>query len=300
VYASILVPLDGSPLGERALRYALPLAEQHGARLILLGVLEPVFPLMIGGGVPVRDPSLDRELQEERRKYVERVAKRLRRGTSVTVESVLREGKVVPTIAHYAREANVQLIVMCTHGRGGFERLWLGSVADGLLRQLPVPILLVRAKRTPAKGELESPPFPRIVVALDGSPRSEGALDATLALLGQAPVTMTLVNVVHPTAVLASSSFPSRVEAEMCADYLEPLAARHRSEQCEIGVETTAHANVARAITNLATRRDASLIAIATQGLGGVERLIIGSVADKLIRTAPMPVLVVPSVAGPA
>lgn len=300
MYASILVPLDGSPLGERALRYALPIAEQHGARLMLLGVLEPPVPLTSGGGVPVRDASLDRALQEEQRKYVDGVAKRLRKRTSVTVESVLREGKVVPTIAHYAREAQVQLIVMCTHGRGGFERLWLGSVADGLLRQLPVPILLVRGTRTLPKGDVGIPAFPRIVVALDGSPRAEAAVDATLALLGQGPATLTLVNVVHPTAVIASHSVPSRAEAEMCAEYLEPLAARHRSAHCEIEVATAAHASVARAVIDLATRHEASLIAIATQGRGGVERFVIGSVADKLIRTAPTPVLVVPSAAEPA
>lgn len=295
MYTSILVPLDGSPLGERALAQAVPIAEQHGARLILLHVLEPISPLLMGGGVPVRDSALDLTWREDAKKYLAKAAARLRKRTMAPVEAVWREGKVVPTLAAYATEAGVDLIVMCTHGRGGFERFWLGSVADGLIRHLPAPVLLVRAGRKSAKNVADSAQFSRIVVALDGSPRAESALEATMAMVQSAPTAITLVNVVHPTAALASHSFPSRAEQDMCATYLEPLAARHRTESCEIAVETLANANIGRAILEIAKRHDAQLIALATQGLGGAERFIVGSVADKLIRTSPVPVLVVPS-----
>ena len=294
MYASILVPLDGSPLGERALAQAVPIAEQHGAKLILMHVVEPINRFLLGGGVPVRDSALDLTWRDDARKYLEKAVARTRKRTTVPVEGVLKEGKVVPTIAEYAREAGVGLIVMCTHGRGGFERFWLGSVADGLLRHLPVPVLLVRAARKSAKTDADAAPFARIVVALDGSPRGERALTETINLVQSTPTAITLVNVVHPTAALASHSFPSRAEQEMCAHYLEPLAERNRSTSCEIGVETLAYANIGRGILEVAKRHDATMIALATQGLGGAERLIVGSVADKLIRTATMPVLVVP------
>ncbi len=296
MYKSILVPLDGSPLGERALSQALPIAEQHGATLILMHVEEPINPIVMGGGAPVRDSALDLTWRVDAQTYLTKATARTRKRTSVPVESVLLEGKVVPTIAAFAAEAGVGLVVMCTHGRGGFERLWLGSVADGLIRQLTVPLLLVRAARKSAKAAAEPVPFARIVVALDGSPRAERALTETIDLVQSMPTALTLVNVVHPTAALASHSFPSRAEQEMCANYLEPLAQRHRSASCEIGVETVAYANVGRAILEVATRHDATLIALATQGLGGAQRLIVGSVADKLIRTATIPVLVVPPV----
>jgi nucleotide-binding universal stress UspA family protein len=294
MYASILVPLDGSPLGERALAQAVPIAEQHGAKLILMHVVEPINPLLLGGGVPVRDSALDLTWRDDARKYLEKAVARTRKRTTVPVEGAFKEGKVVPTIAAYATEAGVGLIVMCTHGRGGFERFWLGSVADGLIRHLPVPVLLVRAARKSAKADANAAPFARIVVALDGSARAERALSETINLVQSTPTALTLVNVVHPTAALASHSFPSRAEQEMCANYLEPLAERNRSTSCEIGVETLAYANVGRAILEVAKRHDATMIALATQGLGGAQRMIVGSVADKLIRTATVPVLVVP------
>jgi nucleotide-binding universal stress UspA family protein len=294
MYASILVPLDGSPLGERALAQAVPIAEQHGAKLILMHVEEPINPIVLGGGAPVRDSALDLTWRLDAEAYLKKATSRTRKRTLVPVESVLREGKVVPTIASFATEAGVGLVVMCTHGRGGFERFWLGSVADGLIRHLSVPLLLVRAARKSPKADADAAPFSRIVVALDGSSRAERALTETIHLVQSTPTALTLVNVVHPTAAMASHSFPSRAEQEMCANYLEPQAQRHRSESCEIGVETVAYANVGRAILEVAKRHDATLIALATQGLGGAQRLIVGSVADKLIRTAPMPVLVVP------
>ena len=294
MYTSILVPLDGSPLGERALAQAVPIAEQHGAKLILMHVAEPINPILLGGGAPVRDSALDRTWRDDARKYLDKATARTRKRTTVPVECVLREGKIVPTLAAYATEAGVGLIVMCTHGRGGFERLWLGSVADGLIRHLPVPVLLVRAARRAAKSDATVAPFERIVVALDGSPRAERALTEAMELVQSAPTALTLVNVVHPTSALASHSFPSRAEQEMCATYLEPLAARHRTATCEIAVETLAYANIGRAVLEIAKRHDAQLIALATQGLGGAERFIVGSVADKLIRTASVPVLVVP------
>jgi nucleotide-binding universal stress UspA family protein len=294
MYTRILVPVDGSPLGERALAQAVPIAEQHGATLVLMHVAEPINPIVLGGGAPVRDSALDQAWRVDAETYLKKATARTRKRTSVPVESVLREGRIVPTIAAYVTETRVGLIVMCTHGRGGFERLWLGSVADGLIRHLPVPVLLVRGGRKAAKSDAAAVPFARIVVALDGSPRAERALTETLHLVQTTPTAMTLVNVVHPTAAMASKSFPSRAEQEMCANYLEPLAVRHRSATCEIGVETMAYANVGRAILEVAKRHDATLIALATQGLGGAQRLIVGSVADKLIRTATMPVLVVP------
>lgn len=295
MYASILVPLDGSPLGERALVYAVPLAERHGARLILMRVHEPVLPLTVGG-ITLGDEASERAWRADQEHYLQKVAKRTRKRTSAVVETVFRDGKVVPTLVEFARDAQVGLIVLCTHGRGGFERLWLGSVADGLLRQLPAPTLLVRGGRSAPKLDVEAGAslFPRVVVPLDGSRGAERALEIAAGLVGAEATAFTLMSVVHPTMAMASKSFPSRAEQEMCAEYLEPLAARHRQGAHTIGVETKVSANVGRAILDAVKHHDATLVALSTQGLGGMQRLLMGSVADKLIRTAPVPVLVCP------
>lgn len=294
MYRHILVPTDGSPLSERALRYAVPLAERHGARLTLLHVAAPILDAIAGGGAPVREPALDAAWRAEDRKAVERIAKRTRKQTAVQVDVAYRSGRPAPTIAEFATTERADLVVLCTHGRGGFERLWLGSVADALLRQLTVPTLLVRGARGVALPEPGEELFPHVLVPLDGSPRAESALDAAIGLVGTAASAFTLLSVVHPTAAMGAKSFPSQAERDLCASYLEPLAVRHRAGGRSVAVETAVTANVGRAIVEHAKRHEASLIALATQGLGGVQRFIVGSVADKLLRTSPVPVLVVP------
>lgn len=294
MYATILVPLDGSPLSERALRYAIPIAERHGARLVLLHVAAPLLSMIAGGGAPVRDAALDAEAAAEDRRVIERIAKRARKRTAVQVDLIFRVGRPAAEIADVATREAVGLVVLCTHGRGGFERLWLGSVADALLRHLTLPILLVRGSRGVTLPEPGETLFPRVLVPLDGSKQAERALHAATELVGDAEVAFTLLSVLHPTAAMGAKSFPSHAERELCASYLEPLALRHRRERRSVEVETAVTVNVGRAIIEHAKRHDASLIALATQGMGGVQRLVVGSVADKLLRSAPMPVLVVP------
>lgn len=295
MYRRILVPIDGSPLSERALRFAMPIAKQHGARVTLLHVAPPMRAMTAGGGAPVRDSALDDDHAAADRRAVARIAKRVQRESTVPVDVAYAAGRPAAEITAFASREGIDLVVMCTHGRGGFERLWLGSVADALLRHLSVPTLLVpgaRGAAMPAQGE---PLFPRALVPLDGSPRAEGALDALLVLVGSDPLALTLFSAVHPLHTMSAKSFPSPAEQELCAAYLEPLASRHRRERRTIEVETAVSANVGRAIIEHAKKHDASVIALATQGLGGVDRFLIGSVADKLLRTAPMPVLVIPS-----
>jgi nucleotide-binding universal stress UspA family protein len=298
MYRSILVPVDGSKLAERALSLAIPLAEQHGATLVLLHAHEPILPLIIGGGAPVRDAALDEQWRADSRTYVERLARRMAKLTSARVDGVFRDGKVVPTISALVAEAEVDLVVMSTHGRGGFQRFWLGSVADALVRHAAVPVMLVRGARPPAKRLAAAPPFVRAIVPLDGSDNAERALGAAKALFGRTHARVTLVHVVHPMSAVAGANLKRDHEAEVVHEYLEPLAARTASATLEVRFEVKVDGNVARVLLESAEAHDADLIVIAGQGLSGVQRFLVGSVADKLIRTAAVPVMVVPGVAS--
>jgi len=294
MYNTILVPIDGSKLAERALSIAMPLAEQHGARLVLAHAHERVMPLTMGQGAPVRDNALDETWRAEAHTYVDKLVKRVAKLTTAPVESVFREGRVVPTLAAIAKESGAGLIVMSTHGRGGFQRFWLGSVADGLLRHATVPVLLVRGARPPAKRLANAPPFVRAIVPLDGSDNAERALVAAKALFGRTHARVTLVHVVHPMSAVAGVNLKRDHEAEVVQEYLEPLARRTASETLEVRLEVKVDGNVARVLLESAEAHDADLIVIAGQGLSGVQRMLVGSVADKLIRTAAVPVMVVP------
>lgn len=295
MFTGILVPVDGSKLGERALAVAVPLAEQHGAKLVLLHVHEPVLPLAMGGGAPVQDRALEMTWREDSRKYLERLAKRVRKQTSAAVESVFRDGDIVQTIAQEVATQGAGLVVMSTHGRGGLQRFFLGSVSDGLMRHLEVPLLLLRAARGAKPREAGLPVFSRVVVPLDGSPRAERALPVVTALLSGSKAALTLAHVVHPMTAVAAAQLPRRDDLDITPGYLEPLAARLRTPTLAVQYETTVDGNVARALKEMAKKHDADLIAMTSQGMSGFQRFVVGSVADKLIRTADQAVLLVPS-----
>lgn len=294
MYTRILVPLDGSKLAERALGVALPLAERHGATLVLVSVHEPVLPPTVTTGTPSYDTALDETQRETMRRYLERTAGRLRKRGALRVETAFHEGRVVPTLARLSRELRAQLLLISTHGRGGFQRLWLGSVADGLVRQTPVPALLLRGGRGQAKRPGPAAVFRRIVVPLDGSSRAEAAIGAAEMLLGSDPGLITLVHVLHPMTMAVAMHSPRRPDVEFTASYLEPLAAQLRATGREVTIETRVDGNVTRAILDVVAAVGADVIALSPQGLHGAERFLMGSVADKLIRTATVPVLVVP------
>jgi nucleotide-binding universal stress UspA family protein len=186
-------------------------------------------------------------------------------------------------------------VVMSTHGRGGFQRLWLGSVADAVVRRATVPVLLVRGARPPAKRLAGAPAFVRALVPVDGSERAERAIDEAKRMLGTRPARLVLMHVLHPMSAAVGTNLKREPEQEIVAHYLEPLARRVATETLEVRVAVQVSARVSRVLLDGVETHDADVIAIAGQGLSGVQRFLVGSVADKLIRTAPVPVLVVPT-----
>lgn len=296
MYRSILVPLDGSVLAERALTVALPLAERHGATLTLVSVHEPVLPVVPSTGAALYDTTVDTQQRARLERHLARVAARVRARGTVSCETVFREGRVVDALLDVIRARRVELTLLCTHGRGGFQRMWIGSVADGLVRTTPTPVLLVRGGRAPAMRVPGGTLGRCVVVPLDGSTRGEAAVDAVARLLEGLPeAVMVLAHVVHPTVMAVAMRSERRPDAEFAQAYLEPIAERLRGTGREVRVVLRTDANVARAILDVVEAEEADLVALSPQGLHGLRRAVVGSVADKLIRTAPVPVLVVPS-----
>ena len=295
MYRTILVPLDGSTLAERGLAVALPIAERHGATLVLAAVHEPVLPAVPSSGVALYDTALDADERARLQRHLARVAARARKGGPVTIETIFREGRVVPTLLALIRERRVDLTVMCTHGRGGFQRMWLGSVADGVMRETPTPLLLVRGGRAPIAPP-RAPLGRRVLIALDGSSYAETAVGAVERFLApSAEAELILAHVVHPMVMAAAMRSARRPDEAFATEYLQPIVERLRGQGRTARHVMATDAKVARAILALAAEAEADLLAITPQGLRGVTRAMVGSVADKLIRTAGLPVLVVPS-----
>lgn len=185
------------------------------------------------------------------------------------------------------------LVVISTHGRTGLSRLWLGSTADWLMRFLPVPVLAVRPRDEPWS---RAPSLEHVLVALDGSARAEAVLPAALRVGRMIGSRYTLLQVV-PTSVrelvsYATRSFPPiRDERRTMAllraakRRLDDVAAamrRHLGGR-SVTVEVVADDYVADAILERAQRDDVGLIALSSRGRGA-SRLLVGSVADKVMR----------------
>jgi nucleotide-binding universal stress UspA family protein len=299
-YRSILVPLDGSSLSEQALPLAVAIAERAGAklRLVLVHQLRPVPLSAEGRKLYV---SLENAARKSEKAYLKTFTDQLKKqSSSLAITSRTLTGPVAGTLIEHIHESKTDLVVMTSRGQGGFRRFWLGSVADAMIRGSPVPVLLVRPEETASPTPiLEN--LGQILVPLDRSPLAEAILDPAKKLASLAGAELMLVEVVHPLAapLESQSSHPSQFEVGLtvlrrkeATDYLRRIA----DECLEAGVKATYSAplgaSVADTILGLAESSTYGMIALATHGRGGVKRLALGSVADKVVRAAPRPILV--------
>lgn len=300
MYRSILVPLDGSAFGEHALALAAGIARRSGARLQLVHVhdreVEPEMPTF----TPYRFEGLDavfadRRTALEEGDYLDQVTARLREGTSLDLSATVLGGKLAGALENFIRGSDGDLLVMTTHGRGALGRLWLGSVADTLVRRAGKPVLLIRAHEGEAIAP--EPAVDRVLVSLDGSELAEQVLPHACELAALLGASVELFTAVTP-ALMAGGAFglrpASSSEAVLAAaaEYLERAA---RSLGCGLNasISVVAASDPAVAIMDAVERSNAGLIALATHGRGGLSRLVAGSVAEKVVRGTHVPVLLV-------
>ena len=294
---TFVVPLDGSEAAEQALPLAERLARQVGATLHLVTVLDPAA--RPGTDSPDTAADLEREERHLAEECVERAAEAARTAHGLSARPGVLTGPPATALAQYARSHGADLIVMTTHGRGGLSRWWLGSVADRLLRRATVPVLLLPLRTHPQPTE-----FHRILVAQSGEPGDDAVLERALALA--TPVSgaaLRLVRVVPESAPVLSplGAYPTQGGPDWATrQSLEARTALARTARRvggrggKVTTEVIAAASVAETILRAADAMAADLVAVGTHGAGAVERLILGSVADKVIRGAGRPVLVVP------
>jgi nucleotide-binding universal stress UspA family protein len=297
MFRSILVPLDGSNFAEQALPVAAELARTSGATLHLAEVSHQTVIGNEFGAVAV----VDTRPVETVRAYLAEVTQRLT-GPFRTppVADVLR-GPTIETLTKYVDHSKIDLIVMTTHGRGPIARAWLGSVADELTRSVKVPLLLLRPKEG---GHVpgSATGFGHVLVALDGTPEAEAMIEPALELakLSRADVTLVRILEMLPSSglELAMYGIPSpdpELLAEIRADvrnYLEGRAKAFAGRGVRVQTDLVEHTHIASGILEDAKRRGCDLIVLATHGYGALARMLLGSVTDKVIRSAETAVLV--------
>lgn len=298
MFKSILVPLDGSAFAEQALPWAACLTRATGAHLELVRVHDPTPPWTVAAeGALVATPTAPK-LRDVEEQYLANCVARLTEGGFPRVTHRLLEGDVAEAIAAHAEDNAFGLVVLATHGRGALSRLWLGSVSDALVRRLTVPVLLIRPTEGSPVPRAEQ--FDRILVALDGSAEAESALAPALALGNPSRVELELLRVVPPVPVAGDAGITVALPMEegltesltaQASRYLDEVADRIASPTVAVRTMVVVEPGVAQAVLHAAAGSKAELIALATHGARGLRRMVLGSVADKVLRGADRPVL---------
>jgi len=307
----ILVPLDGSAFAEQAVETARSLAHRTRAALEFVGVVAPVVTTARLGAAPPIDRRFDVEQREAVRDYLARVERAERARTTLEVTTVLREGAAASEIVTQATEGGSDLIVMTTHGRGGLDRLWLGSVADRVIRESGVPVLLIRPGESPVAGAVS---LARVVVGVAGEDADDRVVASAVDVTGLADTHYLLVHALPQLATLTAVDLalgpppdemsgvpasPDEGHTHSATRYLEWMAGPLRARGARVDTQVVAARTPARALAEAAHAMHADLVAVGTAARAPLVRLFLGSTADKVVRTAPCHVLVCPPAPQP-
>lgn len=298
-FQHILVPLDGSPFAEAALPWAVSIARRAGGRIELLNVREEAPPAGYAEYLVGQGQDWVETAEAEARAYLDHTAARLSDRLPGRVQVVVEAGRPAARIADYCARSGAGLIVMATHGHGAVSRAWLGSVADDLVRRAPSPLLLARPGNE--RADLSADPvLRRVLVALDGSDRAEEALDLAVPLGMLFEASYTLLRAIELLPQIGGAFMADTVatdyrllaqERSAAESYLSAIAERLRRR--ELGAQfVVVDGSPPTCILDYAERHETDLIVLSTRGLGGLQRLLLGSTADKVIRGAHVPVLV--------
>jgi nucleotide-binding universal stress UspA family protein len=298
---SILVPTDFSPASNEALKYAAAFANEVKARITLLHVVEPLptadlqyCPMILENEEVVVDCRRDLEALPQRQKL----------DRELFARSIVQNGVPFHEITSAAKSLDVDLIIIATHGFTGFKRVLFGSTAERVVRHAPCPVLTVRpapagsgrrsgVKRSAKRGSQ----FRRILAPVDFSDPSRTALRYATRFAEQFGGTIDLIYVVESMGRLKDSRIiSSGLNVEAAAAEVRGKLAALANEEIEELVPTFAHVASGKAseqIIELARSRGTDLIVISTHGRTGMKHVLLGSVAEAVLRTAPCPVLVV-------
>lgn len=278
---TIMVPVDFSETSKKAVNYGLSLALEFNAGL----VLAHITPFTTRG--------------EEEGRLLDLIPLDCRE--ALNYEVVVKSGEVRHEILEIVKEKEIDLVVMGTHGRPYFERLLLGSVTERMLRKLNIPILTV-SHLDPDK-EIHTPaaiPFERILYATDLAEGAQAGLELSVRLARGLEAQLTVAHVIHPVDAvfqgMETAAYLPEVVNEVRAQVGERLTrAVARVSDGTVPITTVVAEGIPyETINRVAAETKADLIVINLQGKGVLERALLGSTAERVIRTATVPVLSLP------
>ena len=307
MYSQILTPLDGSTTSEQVLPYARSLASKLELPITLLLAVEPENPSvssMLNPSLHVHQSHFYRSSQAQ--SYLERIAGEMRE-EGLSVITLVPTNEASASIVDEAAKDPGTLIAMASHGRSGLARWLMGSIADKVLHTTVNPLLIIRSQsETPANlGDLAG-----LVAPVDGSELAEQALPhvAHLASVMQLPVDLVRVTLSESelNQAMSSNTRNSSIRtpnwesiaatfAEQADAYLEGLKARLLQQGAPSVEKRVVPGLPADIIVDLTNVKDNCLVVMTTHGRSGVGRMILGSVAERVVRHSGRPVLLIRS-----
>lgn len=285
----ILCPLDFSEFSTKAFDYARSLARHYEAKLILAHVVQPVFSAYPSYVYPdmVNDIFQDLRVHAERQ-LSEFAASHASDG--VQMVTLVREGAVTESVLALAESEAVNLIVMGTHGRHGFDHLLLGSVTEKVLRKACCPVLAVRAPAhdfVTAEGA-DPVHLRKILFGTDFSPHSERALEYALSLAEEYNAELTLLNVLEE---IPPSTDLSTITADVVRQLEAPIPAEAR-DRCTIKPRLRV-GRPYQEIIRYARETETDLVVLGVRGRNALDLALFGSTTHRVIQSGPCPVLAV-------
>lgn len=278
-FKKIVVPLDGSSLAEQVIAIARSFAREYGAELEIVSVENKELEEDQHLTSAERD-----EYRTELQKYIGLVSK-LIRDDGLKVETHMRKGEPSTEIDLVSRETNADLIIMTTRGKFEFGQLISRSMAQRVIQKTSTPTLLIRPTNNWRSRRSE---FKRILVALDGSEASEQVL----------PYIRAFANQFNSKVILFSVPEGSESEgySETIKSYLDGIANTLKEEDLNVSTYVTG-SGPARTILAVSEEERIDLIMMSSHGRGGVDRsekILIGSVAEKVVAATMCPVFLLP------
>jgi len=287
--SSIVVPVDFSNAARNAMHYGAMLASKFTATLSAVHIIPSftAFNYTFPGDV---DEFEKKAFTEAKKRLPDEIPEAFR--NKLRTRAIVKSGDVRDELLGVVKDENADLLVMGTHGRRGVERFFLGSTTENMLRKVAIPILTVSERGS--SGRMESPfdpPFRRILYASDLSEASAAGLRycADFARSLEARITMLYVMDVPQGTV-----FDGRTKAR--AQLLDRLNAAIAGSDCA-GLDVKAEVGEGHAHTEIlkcAERDSADLVVLNLQSHTVLERALLGSTAERVIRSASIPVLSIP------
>ncbi|MGO8945789.1 MAG: universal stress protein [Syntrophobacteraceae bacterium] len=299
MFSNLLVPLDGSKLAESVLPVVRRLAERLGCEVKLLHVIEKHPPSHIHGDAHLQDAA-------GAESYLELIVERLK-GWGLNVSSHVHEvpqGDVPRCIAEHAEELEQDLVVLCTHGSGGFKRFVFGTNAEQVLTHGRTPVILIKTDeygRAPDFG-------PRSIIAfVDCTPHSDPVLTACSELAMKFQAKLHLLYVVPTTAsitleeVPGAHLVPATTRLLLDLETEQTIGRMKEHLQLLLARNVEASGNVERgqaepAIVGTATGRQADMVAMATRGLAGIGALWANDLVSRICASYEGALLLFPAI----